>query len=84
MHMIMELIISCIAQANEDPIQKKKKKKLKIETEVKRPLSKANIGRWIPMCQKAYKKLKKTLHHSTYPFFVESLQTTPMGNGDTS
>jgi hypothetical protein len=43
--MIMELIISCIAQANEDPIQKKKKKKLKIETEVKRPLSKANIGR---------------------------------------
>ncbi len=37
----------------------KKKKKLKIETEVKRPLSKANIGRWIPMCQKAYKKAKK-------------------------
>jgi hypothetical protein len=52
---------------------------------VKRPLSKANIGRWIPMCQKAYKKAKKnTTSLSTYPFFVESLQTTPMGNGDIS
>jgi hypothetical protein len=31
MHMIVELLISCIAQVNEDPIQKKKR----IETEVR-------------------------------------------------
>ncbi len=63
MHMIVELLISSIAQVNKDPIQKK----TRIEAEVRwKDLcqGKALEGEF-PCAKKHKEKLKETAQHST-------------------